>query len=296
MTGGTLRGRIICSSGGFYDVAVGRQVYRCRARGLFRKEEVRPVVGDLAEIQPLPDHQGYVTALAERKNYLLRPPLANLDRLVLVVSLRDPAPNLLVLDRLIAIAEHQSIEPVIALTKWDLGGGEPLAEVYRRAGFAVYPASSVTGEGAGALGELLRQGVSAFCGNSGAGKSSLLNLLEPSLALKTGETSKKLGRGRHTTRHVELYPFGEGFLADTPGFSAVEMERVARLKKEELAGCFREFEPFLGQCRFLDCAHLDEPGCRVRQAVKEGQIAQSRYDHYRLMYEEAKQYKEWEQK
>lgn len=228
MTKQNVRGRIIKSLGGFYYVADSEQkgnIIECRARGAFRQQNVKPCVGDWAQVELTPQGKGYVVEIEERKNSLVRPPLANLDQLVLVVSIADPAPNAFVLDKLIAIAEYQEIEPIIVITKCDLADPEEFAQIYRKAGFTVLEIKSLQHEGIESVMEILKDKTSAFCGNSGAGKSTLLNAIDPRLSLDTGDISQKLGRGRHTTRHVELYelPSG-GFVADTPGFSAVDLE------------------------------------------------------------------------
>ena len=310
----TLQGRIICSLGGFYRVACPEQVVECRARGVFRKQEVKPMVGDQALIELTEDGKGYVMEILPRKNSLSRPPLANLDQLLLVVSILDPAPNLLVLDKLIAQAEFQGIEPVIVITKADLADTGALEEIYRQAGFNVLVTCSRTGEGTGQVQDALAGKVSAFCGNSGVGKSSLLNAIDPRLCLDTGDISQKLGRGRHTTRHVELYQLENGgYVADTPGFSAVELDGMGEsnktglnrskgrspeqvIRKEQLAECFREFAPFVGQCRFSGCSHTKEAGCAVLEAVRQGQIAPSRHQSYVSLYEQAKTIKDWQLK
>lgn len=298
MTKQNVRGRIIKSLGGFYYVADSEQkenIIECRARGAFRQQNVKPCVGDWAQVELTPQGKGYVVEIEERKNSLVRPPLANLDQLVLVVSIADPAPNAFVLDKLIAIAEYQEIEPIIVITKCDLADPEEFAQIYRKAGFIVLETKSLQHEGIESVMEILKDKTSAFCGNSGAGKSTLLNAIDPRLSLDTGDISQKLGRGRHTTRHVELYelPSG-GFVADTPGFSAVDLEKFQIILKDELAGCFREMRQYEGKCRFRGCSHTKEAGCAVLEAVKNGEISQSRHQSYLNLYELAKNIKEWE--
>lgn len=288
-------GLIIKATGGFYYVKSGETVYECRARGIFRKEETSPLVGDRVTVAVLPNEKGYIKSIHERKNSLVRPPLANLDQLVMAISVAEPAPNLLVTDKLIAVAERQEVEPVIVFTKTDLANPSPYSEIYRKAGFRVYEVCAPEHEGTEAVLKMLSGKISAFCGNSGAGKSSLLNDIFPGLGLSTAKISKKLGRGRHTTRHTELFELpGGGYVADTPGFSAIEMERVGAIRKDSLQYCFREFEPYLLKCRFTGCSHVSEKGCAVLEAVKEGIIPESRHRNYCIMYEEAKQLKEWE--
>ena len=288
-------GLIIKATGGFYYVLCGKVTYECRARGVFRKREQSLLVGDRVTVSVLPNEKGYIYAIHERKNSLVRPPLANIDQLVMVVSVAEPAPNLLVMDKLIAVAEHQDVEPVLVFTKCDLADPAPYAEIYRKAGFRVYEVCSTEHRGTGAVLEMLRGRVSAFCGNSGAGKSTLLNEILPELSLSTAEISKKLGRGRHTTRHTELFALeGGGFVADTPGFSAIEMERMEIIRKDALQYCFREFEPYIMKCKFTGCSHVSEKGCAVLAAKEQGIIPESRHKNYCVMYEEAKQIKEWE--
>lgn len=292
-----MEGRIIRALAGFYTVQCEEGPVECRARGLLRREGRSPCVGDIARIEPAGDGTGRLLGVLPRKNELFRPPLANLDQLVLVASVADPAPNLLVLDKMIAIAEFKEMEPVLLITKADLSQPAELESIYRRAGLQVAVVSSRTGEGLDAVRALLSGKLSAFTGNSGVGKSSLLNRLDPRLGLATAAISEKLGRGRHTTRHVELYelPTG-GWVADTPGFSEVELLRFATVYKGQLPLCFREFTPYEGRCRYSDCAHIQEPGCAVRAAVESGAVAPSRYESYRHLYEEVSQLKEWEHK
>ena len=292
-----LEGLIVKATGGFYYVDAGGVRWECRARGLFRKQGVRPLVGDRAQVEPTGEGEGYLVGLLPRKNALTRPAVANLDRLVLVASVADPAPNLFVLDKLMAIACHQGIPPALAITKGDLGDPEPLAKIYCQVGIPVFTLSNACQEGLEELRQVLGQGLSAFTGNSGVGKSTLLNRLDGRLGLQTGQTSRKLGRGRHTTRHVELFAIGPaGYIADTPGFSAVELERYEVIRREELADCFPEFSRFVGDCRFTGCSHTGEKGCAVAAAVERGEIPLSRWESYRALYEEAKKWKDWELK
>ena len=288
-------GLIIKATGGFYYILSGETVYECRARGVFRKNETSPLVGDRVTISVLPNEKGYIHEIRERKNSLVRPPLANLDQLVMVISVAEPAPNLLVMDKLIAVAEMQGVEPVIVFTKTDLADPKQYSEIYRKAGFRVYEVCALEHRGTDEVLEMLKGKISAFCGNSGAGKSSLLNDIFPELGLSTAEISKKLGRGRHTTRHTELFELpGGGWVADTPGFSAIEMERIGVIKKDELQYCFREFEPYILKCRFTGCSHVSEKGCAILDAVRNEIIPESRHKNYCTMYEEAKQIKDWE--
>lgn len=290
-----MQGRILKATGGFYYVLSDAVLYECRARGLFRKTGVSPLVGDWVEIEETGEEKGYVTRILDRKNSLIRPPLANLDQLFLVVSVADPQPNLLVLDKLIAIAEHKKIEPLLIVTKTDLGEWETLAALYEKAGFQVFCTGLDQDSDLAMLRRSMEGKISAFCGNSGVGKSSLLNRIDSRLDLSTAQISQKLGRGRHTTRHVQLYPVsGGGYIADTPGFSSMDLERYEVILKEQLQYCFREFGPHLNQCRFTGCSHTKEKGCAVLAAMEEGEIASSRHDSYCTLYEAAKNIKEWE--
>ena len=290
-----MQGRILKATGGFYYVLSDAVLYECRARGLFRKNGVSPLVGDWVEIEETGEEKGSVTRILDRKNSLIRPPLANLDQLFLVVSVADPQPNLLVLDKLIAIAEHKKIEPLLIVTKTDLGEWETLAALYEKAGFQVFCTGLDQDSDLAMLRRSMEGKISAFCGNSGVGKSSLLNRIDSRLDLSTAQISQKLGRGRHTTRHVQLYPVsGGGYIADTPGFSSMDLERYEVILKEQLQYCFREFGPHLNQCRFTGCSHTKEKGCAVLAAMKEGEIASSRHDSYCTLYEAAKNIKEWE--
>lgn len=281
--------------GGFYYVRCGETIYECRARGVFRKKKITPLVGDFVRVEPEEEPgKGTLTEILPRRNFLVRPPVANLDQLLIVASLQDPQPNLLMIDKTIAAAEYHKIEPVVILNKTDLEDGDAIEAIYRQAGFMCIQASARTGEGIETIREQLRGRVSVFTGNSGVGKSSLLNCIDERLGLSTGEISQKLGRGRHTTRHVEIYELENGGLvADTPGFSTLDIERFQLIRKEELPDCFREFAPFLGQCRFTSCAHTVEKGCAILQAVEEGKIARSRWESYVAMYQEVKDIKEW---
>lgn len=293
------QGRIRKGIGGFYYVETALGIFECKARGVFRKEGISPLPGDMVEIS-LQDSEkklGTIEKISPRKNVLVRPPVANIDQLVLVSSICEPAPNLFVLDKMLAIAADANIEPVLIFSKTDLQSPEEIAATYKKAGFFVLCVSSETQEGVAAVEELLKGKFSVFTGNSGVGKSSLLNSLNLGLALETGEISHKLGRGRHTTRQVELFPLEcGGYVADTPGFSSVRIEQNHFIRKENLAACFPEFEPYVGNCRFQSCSHVCEKGCAVRQALQQGEIAPSRYENYVAMYQEVKDIKEWKKK
>lgn len=292
------QGRIITSLGGFYQVALpSGELLDCRAKGKFRKDQQKPLVGDLVRVEQNDQGLSMVSAILPRKNQLVRPPLANLDQLVLVTSLADPAPNRLVLDQLIAVAEHQSIAPVVVFTKADLADAQSIFSVYQKAGFPTFAVREDRPDTAQPIRELLKGKITAFTGNTGVGKSTLLNRLYPQLHLDTGEISKKLGRGRHTTRQVMLYALPEGgYAADTPGFSAMDFLRYVPIRKEELADCFREFAPYVDRCRFTGCSHTVEKGCAVLAALEAGEIAPSRHESYCELYRQAQQIKDWQWK
>lgn len=290
----TMQGIILRGIGGFYYVETADAVYTCRARGSFRRQGITPVAGDRVEIELQPSGEGFLTKIFERRNSLLRPPVANLDLLVLVASVCQPVTNTLVLDKMIAIAEKKGITPIVVINKADLADPSKLEEIYRKAGIECYTVSAHQPQTLEALKNRLAGHVSVFSGNSGVGKSSILNAIDPTLVLETGEISQKLGRGRHTTREATLYHLADGFIVDTPGFSSLDMEQVEPISKDELPDCFREFAPFLGECRFAGCAHYKERDCGVRRAVESGEIACSRYESYVTMYEAVKDKKEWE--
>lgn len=293
----TVQGIVIQSIGGFYYVEAADAVYECRARGIFRKREMTPLAGDHVRFTPQEGGTGSLDAVESRRNFLVRPPVANVDCLLVVAAVTDPAPHLLVLDKMIAIAEYKGIEPVVVVNKCDLGSAQALEEIYRKAGLQVIALSAGKGQGIDELRTHIAGKVSVLTGNSGVGKSSLLNRIDPALQLETGEISRKLGRGRHTTRVACLYPLaGGGYIVDTPGFSSLDMEKAERIPKEELAGCFREFGALAGRCKYASCTHVKEDGCAVLAAVERGAIAPSRQESYAAMYNEAKEWKEWEYK
>lgn len=292
-----LQGLIVKSIGGFYYVETTEHIlYECRARGVFRKRGLAPVTGDRVWIEPEENNKATVCKLDQRKNELIRPPLANLDRVFLVTSICDPQPNLPLLDKLVAICEYKEIEPVIIITKSDLQDTAGVEKIYRHAGFTVQSVHYHDADSAAMMKALLRNRVSAFTGNTGVGKSSLLNLICPDWEIKTAQISQKLGRGRHTTRHVELYRLEEinAYVADTPGFSTVDFLRYDRITKEALQYCFREFEPYLGGCQFTGCSHTVEKGCAVLAALDSGKIEPTRHQSYVQLYDEVKNIKDWE--
>lgn len=288
--------RIIKALSGFYYVQTEDGVVECRARGRFRRQDQSPLVGDFVRITRQGD-KGVLEALLPRKNAFIRPAVANIDQLVVLASCAIPVTEPFLIDRVLVIAQLQNVPALVVVNKDDLAPAQPLAEIYRRAGVPVLVTSAETGEGIEALREALAGKLSCLTGNSGVGKSSLLNRACPQLQLPVGEVSEKLGRGRHTTRHIELYSLGSNtFVADTPGFSAFDTERMELVHKEQLQYAFPEFAPYLGHCQFPDCAHRKEPGCAVRKALAEGKIGQTRYSSYERLYELASQLKEWELK
>ena len=289
-----MTGRIIRSLSGFYEVQTSEGPVTCRARGHLRKEGLTPLTGDLAEIS-VTGKKGMVEKLLPRKNSFVRPAVANLDALVIFAANANPVTEPFLIDRVAAIAGNQEVPVILCVNKMDLDPAERLTEIYTRAGFRVICTSAETGHGVEELRREISGKFTAFTGNSGVGKSSILNRLLPELRLQTGEVSDKLGRGRHTTRHVELYRLDETtYVADTPGFSSFDTDRMEIILKENLQFAFPDFGPYIGACRFCDCAHLAEPGCAVTQAVEQGKIQPSRYDSYVRRYEKAREINTWE--
>lgn len=290
-----LTGRLVKVEADLYHVDCGSDRCRCKARGLFRKLKIEPVAGDFVEFEPLGGGEGRILAVLPRVNLLLRPPAANIDRLLIVASLDNPPPSLFFIDKLTVAAESAGIPAALVLNKTDLSDGHELFSLYTRAGFKVYKTCAADGTGIEALRELLKDGLTVLCGFSGVGKSSLLNRLLPEGSLETGEVSARLKRGRHTTRRVTLLRLQcGGYVADTPGFSSLDIPRACRVKKHELAARFRDFRPHLGQCRYTGCAHIKEQGCAVLEALSEGLIAPSRHESYARLYEELKGIHDWE--
>ncbi len=286
-----MNGIIVKALSGFYYVSANGAEYECRARGSFRKSGVSPLVGDRVEFEP-EGTGGTVTEVLPRKSFLLRPPVANIDRLFIVSSYEKPAPNTAIIDRMTAMALYAKILPVPVFNKCDAGDFTPLERLYRAAGFKTYTVSAKTGEGIEALKAELGSGINAFTGNTGVGKSSLLNAVLGVEALKTGEISDKLGRGRHTTRHTELIPFSDGYVADTPGFST--FDTAAELEfKEHLIEFFPDLYEYSHECRFSSCTHTCECGCGVLAAVDGGKLAASRHESYKAIFNELKDLKPW---
>ena len=293
-----MEGIILKALSGFYYVDGGDgALTACRGRGKFRHQKLTPLVGDRVRFTPLGEGAGILDEILPRKNQFQRPAVANIDQLVVIASGAVPVTDPFLIDRVVSIAEGRDCEPVICINKCDLDAAEELYQTYRKAGFLTLRVSAETGEGIPELAAAIAGKVSAFTGNSGVGKSSILNALEPEFRLQVGEVSDKLGRGRHTTRHVELFRLSSGaIVADTPGFSSFDTEGMALRRPEELQYTFREFAPYLDQCRFTGCAHVKEKGCAVLAAVKAGAIAPSRHASYVRLYEQAKEVPEWERK
>ena len=290
-----LTGRIVRSLSGFYDVQTPKGLITCRGRGSLRRS-ASPLTGDLVEITA-EGKKGMVEKVLPRKNAFVRPAVANIELLVIFAANVNPVTEPFLIDRVAAIAGDKEVSVALCVNKCDLDPAIDLMRIYSRAGFPVILASAETGQGVEELKDLIRGKVVAFTGNSGVGKSSMLNALCPALSLPVGEVSEKLGRGRHTTRHVELYDLGDGtFVADTPGFSSFATDQMEVLLKENLQYAFPDFAPYLGACQFHDCTHRKEPGCSLRSAVEGGDVEPTRYDSYLRLYEKANQIKPWELK
>lgn len=284
------RNRIIGVSGGIFAVETPEGEIYARSRGVFRQKGVKPVPGDYVELLYEENAEPVITEVYPRSSLLVRPPLANLDMAVLVVSSCEPKPNPFILDKLTAIFESKNIEPVFVFTKTDMAEVEQLVSVYRNIGYKTFMINNLTGDGADEIVKYITGKTAALIGNTGVGKSSLMNRIAPTVLHKTSEISKKLGRGKHTTRDVRFYRLeGDTYIADTPGFSTVEISRYGDIPSAELITCFREFAGHTDGCRFKDCAHIKEDSCAVREAVTGGRIAQSRYDSYCKLYLEAVQ-------
>ena len=277
-----LEGVILKGISGFYTVETSDGAVVCRARGKFRLQKLTPLPGDRVMISVLPDGTGWLNSLLPRKNVFVRPPVCNIDAIVMVISQAVPVSDPFLIDRMTVIAASRGIEVIICVNKDDLVPGTDLAGIYGDAGFRVIRSSALTGAGINELMEAIEGKVVAFTGNSGVGKSSLLNHLDSALVRKTGDISEKLGRGRHVTRHVELFRLPRGVIAaDTPGFAALDAD--SEIKKEELAGHFLDLRPYLGGCRYSGCLHVGVQGCAVYRAVEDGMIRPERYESYKRM-------------
>ena len=289
-------GRIQKALSGFYYVDTGTEILSCRARGKFRNDGVTPLVGDRVEVRELGNGEGFVEAILPRKNAFTRPAVANIDQLVVIASGAIPKTDPYLIDRVAAIAALKGCEVIILLNKCDLDSADSLYQIYRAAGFQTLRVSAQTGEGLAELIPLISGKLSAFTGNSGVGKSSILNALDPDFHLQVGEISDALGRGRHTTRHVELFRLSCGAeIVDSPGFSSFETEELNLELKRRLPETFREFQPYLERCRFVGCSHTKEKGCAVLEAVRRGDIQKSRHASYLRLYEELTPLRDWQE-
>ncbi len=292
-----MRGRIEKALSGFYYVNTGSEVLQCRARGKFRREGMSPMVGDWVQVRELGNGEGFVEAVEERKNIFSRPAAANIDQMVIIAANAIPVTDPYLIDRISAIAALKGCEVLVVLNKCDLDPAEELYAIYRASAIPVLRVSAETGEGLDELRQAIAGKLSAFTGNSGVGKSSILNALDPAFALPVGEVSKALGRGRHTTRHVEMFSLGgDTYVIDTPGFSSFDTEELNLELKRRLPETFPEFAPYVDECRFVGCRHVKEKGCAVLAAMKEGKIPHSRHASYVRLAEELKDVNEWDKK
>ncbi len=288
-------GVIIKALSSFYYVSYNNDIYECKARGSFRKSGFSPLVGDKVEFEILDNSHGIINSVLERKNALKRPNVANIDKLFIISSFSIPAPSTYIIDKITAVARYNDIEPIIVFNKSDLGDFTEFERIYKNAGFKTFVVSAKNGNGMEALIEELKNSISAFTGNSGVGKSSILNYLIGEKTIATGEISEKLGRGRHTTRHNQAYPLPfNAYVVDTPGFSSIEYDNTDYDFKENLADCFYDFSDYIYNCKFTSCTHTKENGCAVLDAVNNGEIEPTRHNSYIKIFEEMKDLKAWE--
>ena len=300
-----MKGTIIKGIAGFYYVRVEEEVYECKARGKFRNKKITPLIGDEVSISvdyDLQDthyayKQGNIEAIFERRNKLIRPPVANVDQGLVVFSVTYPQIHLDLLDRFLIMVEYEGIQPYIILNKVDAGDEATYADIiegYTKSGYEVIPVSAKSGSGLERIKALLKDRTSFFAGPSGVGKSTLLNAIQPDLKLQTGEVSEKIKRGKHTTRHVELLPFNEGgYVLDTPGFTSLQFDALDEIAPEALKTCYPEFEKYEGHCKFNGCSHIHEPGCAVKAALERDELFKSRYDNYVTYYRQLKEMRKW---
>ena len=287
-------GVILKGIGGFYYVKTDEGVFECKAKGKFRKEKISPLAGDKVSITVRDDEENTIDEIFERKNFLIRPPVANIDKLFIIVSATKPKPNTVIIDKMTILAEKNDITPVIIITKTDLACAEELKEIYKSTGYNVYSFSVEDFSELDAIKAELKGCLCAFTGNSGVGKSTLINALSGDLKLETGEISDKLGRGRHTTRQAEVFPVGEGLVIDTAGFSSIDFTTDNRIYSDELQYYFKEFAEHINDCRFNGCRHMGDKGCKICELVEDGIISRSRHDSYKTIYEEIKVNKKWD--
>ncbi len=287
-----MQGTIIKGIGGFYYVKASQTVYECKARGVFRKQRITPTIGDIVEIEA-DGEKGSIVDILDRRSYLVRPPVANIDTMLLVSAASSPEPNLFLMDKMLVNAEISHISPVVCINKTDLARRDDLTDIYKSAGYKVFSVSAEKNEGIVELTSYLKGRTTAFAGLSGVGKSSLLNIITDGM-LETGSVSEKIQRGKHTTRHVELFELCDGgFVLDTPGFSSLEIEGI---KADELWQYFPEMRDSQNKCRFRGCSHINEPDCYIKDKLKNGEILPSRYESYVQLYNQLKSVKEWEKK
>lgn len=294
-----MEGIIIKGIGGFYYVETADGIYECKARGLFRKQKILPLAGDRCRISTMPDKTGFIEEIFPRKNVFVRPPVANVDRMYIVCAAAEPAPLPILIDKLSVVAVKEGIEACIVINKMDLETKETenLKAAYEKAGFVVFTVSAVTGDGVDDIKNDMAGKLSVFAGCSGVGKSSILNCILPDVKRETGGVSEKIKRGRHTTREVSLIKYaGGGYIADTPGFSEIEIAELTDVEKEDLYLYFPEIERFAGECNFRDCRHISEPGCSVKKAIEEGDISPSRYESYKEIFKQLGEINKWEKK
>lgn len=289
-------GYILKGIGGFYYVETSEGVFECKAKGKFRKERIIPLTGDKVEITLRDSQENTIDSILERKNKLIRPPVANIDKLMIIVSSSSPLPNPFVVDKLTVIAERNNIEPVIVITKSDLDEGKAseLFNIYSSTGYRTYLFSSIDQRNIDAIRSEFTGCLTALTGNSGVGKSTLLNSVDPKLDLPTGEISNKLGRGRHTTRQAEIFHIANGLVIDSAGFSSIEFSGDNLFLANELDVCFKEFNDHIPLCKFNGCNHINTKGCAVIDAVENNIISKSRYDSYIAIYDELKNIKSWQ--
>ncbi|MDP4109633.1 MAG: ribosome small subunit-dependent GTPase A [Bacillota bacterium] len=290
------QGIVLKGIGGFYYTDTEKGIYECRARGKFRLSDISPLPGDHVIFEAAEDKTGYLMEILPRKNELVRPAVANVDNLFIVASTTEPVTDPFLVDKISAIAIHSKIRVILCVNKSDLDPSDEFCAIYAEAGFDVIRTSAVSSEGLDDIKRFLPRKVSVFTGNSGVGKSSLINLLFPEMQQETGSLSERIGRGRHTTRKVELFKlYIDSYIADTPGFSAFDLTKMNPLNKEDLENAFPEFSAYLGKCRFSGCSHVKEKGCAVLKAISEGRIAKSRHESYVRLLGDIKSRKEWAQ-
>lgn len=290
----TIDGVILKGIGGFYYVKTAEGIFECKAKGKFRKEKISPLAGDKVSVTIRNDEENTIDEIYERKNYLIRPPVANIDKLFIIVSAAKPRPNTVIIDKMTILAEKNNITPIIIITKTDLADCLELKEIYMSTGYNVYSFSIEDMSELDAIRNELSGCLCAFTGNSGVGKSTLINALSDELKLETGEISDKLGRGRHTTRQAEVFPVDDGLVIDTAGFSSVDFTTENRIYSDELQYYFKEFSEHINDCRFNGCRHLGDKGCRICELIDEGKISKSRHESYKTILTEIKDNKKWD--